>query len=67
MDVVRELEEGEDGYSPELWKKMAGLGWMGLNIPEDYDGMGMDFLDLIVDSKTPGIRVGVVPTTGLEK
>ena len=47
-DVVRELEESEEGYSLELWEKMAGLGWMGLNISEDYDGMGMDFLDLIV-------------------
>ena len=47
-DVVRELEESEEGYSPELWEKMAGLGWIGLNIPEDYDGMGMDFLDLII-------------------
>jgi alkylation response protein AidB-like acyl-CoA dehydrogenase len=47
-DLVRELEESEEGYSPELWKKMAGLGWIGLNIPEDYDGMGLDFLDLII-------------------
>ena len=47
-DVVRALEESEEGYSPELWEKMAGLGWIGMNIPEDYDGMGMGFLDLIV-------------------
>jgi len=47
-DIVRELEESEEGYSPELWQKMAELGWIGLNIPEDYDGMGMNFLDLMV-------------------
>ena len=47
-DVVRELEESEEGYSPELWGKMAELGWIGLNIPEDHDGMGMDFLDLFI-------------------
>ncbi|MFH1490980.1 MAG: acyl-CoA dehydrogenase family protein [Pseudomonadota bacterium] len=47
-DLVRELEESEVGYSPELWEKMAGLGWMGLNIPEDYEGMGMGFLDLAI-------------------
>jgi alkylation response protein AidB-like acyl-CoA dehydrogenase len=46
--LVRELEEDERGYSPELWKKMAGLGWMGLAIPEEYDGMGMTFQDLTV-------------------
>lgn len=46
--LVRELEEDEKGYSPELWRKMAELGWMGLVIPEEYDGMGMTFLDLAV-------------------
>jgi alkylation response protein AidB-like acyl-CoA dehydrogenase len=45
---VRELEEDEKGYSPEIWKKMAGLGWMGLVIPEEYDGMGMTFQDLTI-------------------
>ena len=47
-DVVRELEESEEGYSPELWQKIAELGWIGLNIPEEYDGMGMNFLDLVI-------------------
>ena len=47
-DKVRELEESEDGYSEEMWKKMAELGWTGLVIPEDYDGEGGEFLDLIV-------------------
>jgi len=46
--MARELEEDEKGYSPEVWGKMAGLGWMGLAIPEEYDGMGMTFQDLTV-------------------
>ena len=47
--LVRELEEDEEkGYSPEVWKKMAELGWMGLVIPEEYDGMGMTFQDLAI-------------------
>ena len=46
--LVRELEESDKGYSPELWKKMAELGWMGLVIPEDYEGMGYGFQDLTV-------------------
>ena len=46
--LVRELEEDEKGHSPELWQKMAELGWMGLVLPEEYDGMGMTFMDLII-------------------
>jgi len=46
--LVRELEKSEKGYSPELWKKMAELGWMGLVIPEEYEGMGYTFQDLTV-------------------
>jgi len=45
---VRELEEDEKGYSPEMWKEMADLGWTGLIIPEEYGGMGMTFQDLTV-------------------
>ncbi len=46
--LVRELEQSEKGYSPELWKKMAELGWMGLIIPEEYEGIGYTFQDLAV-------------------
>jgi len=46
--LVRELEKSEKGYSPDLWKKMAELGWMGLVIPEEYEGMGYTFQDLTV-------------------
>src|SRR3990172_8870134 len=45
---VREMEEDEKGYTPELWKKMAELGWQGLIIPEQSGGQGFEFLDLIV-------------------
>jgi len=46
--VVKEIEESEQGYSPELWKEMAELGWMGLVFPEKYGGSDMNFLDLAV-------------------
>ena len=46
--LVRKLEEDKKGYSPELWRKMADLGWMGLVLPEQYNGMGMGFMDLVI-------------------
>src|SRR5256714_4026629 len=45
--VVRRLMEADDSYDPALWKKLAGLGWPALGIPEQYGGVGT-FLDLIV-------------------
>lgn len=46
--LVRDMEEDEKGYVPELWRKMAELGWQGLPFPEQYGGGGGDFLDLAV-------------------
>ncbi|MDY6967557.1 MAG: acyl-CoA dehydrogenase family protein [Spirochaetota bacterium] len=42
--VVIELEDDEKGFIPELWRKMADLGWMGLILPPEYGGSGADFL-----------------------
>ena len=48
-EVVRNLlYQDAKGYSPEMWKKMADLGWLGLVFPEEYDGIGSSFLDLSV-------------------
>ena len=45
---VKEMEESEAGYSPELWGEMAELGWMGLAFPGKYGGGDMSFVDLAV-------------------
>ncbi|MBI4765337.1 MAG: acyl-CoA/acyl-ACP dehydrogenase [Deltaproteobacteria bacterium] len=47
-EFVRKMAEDEKGYTPELWKGMADLGWMGLLLPEEYGGFGGQFLDLAV-------------------
>jgi len=46
--LVREMEEDQRGYSPELWKKMADQGWLGIAFPPEYGGTGFSFLDLCV-------------------
>ncbi|MCH2669806.1 MAG: acyl-CoA/acyl-ACP dehydrogenase [Gammaproteobacteria bacterium] len=47
-DYVREMEEDERGYTPELWQKLAEQGWLGLIIPEKYGGVELEYQDLIV-------------------
>jgi alkylation response protein AidB-like acyl-CoA dehydrogenase len=46
--ALKELEDSNAGYSPEMWEQMVELGWMALPFPEEYGGAGMGFLDLAV-------------------
>ena len=46
FDVVRAMEGDEQGYTPELWRSMTELGWLGLVVPEKYGGAEGSFLDL---------------------
>jgi len=45
---VREMEEDERGYSPQLWHQIAELGWIAVPFPEKYGGVNGSFIDLIV-------------------
>ena len=60
LTLVREMEEDSRGYTDELWRQIAGLGWTGIAFPEQYGGTGGSFLELAVlleeigRSLTPG-------------
>lgn len=54
---TRELEKDAKGYDPALWQKMAELGWLGFNIPEDYEGMGYSFEDLTMHIEEVGKNI----------
>ena len=45
-EMIREMETDEKGYSPEIWEKISRIGWMGLLVPEVYDGAEMGLLDM---------------------
>ncbi|MFO8101695.1 MAG: acyl-CoA dehydrogenase family protein [Dehalococcoidia bacterium] len=47
-EKVKEIEFDPLGYSPELWKKMAELGWCGLTIPEKYGGAEFGLMELVM-------------------
>jgi alkylation response protein AidB-like acyl-CoA dehydrogenase len=48
MTYVRQMMEDDRGFRDEQWAKMAELGWMGLILPEEHGGAGLDFVDMIV-------------------
>lgn len=45
---VRAMEEDQRGYTPEMWRKLAEQGWLGLIFPEQHGGIGLGFLDLAI-------------------
>lgn len=45
---LRALHDSDLGYSAGMWRKMAGLGWLGLMMPEEYGGVGGTLVDLAV-------------------
>jgi len=52
--LVRECETNDNGYSTELWRKMADLGWLALPFPNSAGGFDMGAVDLVVLAKELG-------------
>ncbi|MEO8603345.1 MAG: acyl-CoA dehydrogenase family protein [bacterium] len=48
MTYVRRMMDDEHGFADAQWQKMAGLGWTGLIIPEEYGGAGLNMVDMVV-------------------
>jgi alkylation response protein AidB-like acyl-CoA dehydrogenase len=46
--AVRRLMDDERGYDPDLWRKFAELGWLGMVIPEEFGGAGLSYVDLVL-------------------
>jgi alkylation response protein AidB-like acyl-CoA dehydrogenase len=45
---VRELREDAIGFSKDVWKKMAELGWLGMIFPEKVGGQEMGMVESVV-------------------
>src|SRR5688572_17195475 len=37
---------GRKPHNPDLYKKMADLGWLGISVPEEYGGSGGGMVDM---------------------
>jgi alkylation response protein AidB-like acyl-CoA dehydrogenase len=52
---INELADGEPGWEPAVWPRLAELGWLGLSVPENLGGAGMGLLeDAVVFEETAG-------------
>lgn len=45
---TRAMESDERGFTDEIWRAMAEMGWLGMIVPESWGGAGMRFTDLAV-------------------
>jgi alkylation response protein AidB-like acyl-CoA dehydrogenase len=47
---IRQLRDAADGdgFSRDLWREMAELGWAGIVLPEAAGGLGLGYMDLMV-------------------
>jgi alkylation response protein AidB-like acyl-CoA dehydrogenase len=41
---LRALRDAGEEWSPELWTNMAEMGWTGIVIPEEYDGLEFGYV-----------------------
>jgi alkylation response protein AidB-like acyl-CoA dehydrogenase len=48
LEEVRKISESSEGFSRELWKQIAELGWLGLTVPEEHGGSELGWVDLVV-------------------
>jgi alkylation response protein AidB-like acyl-CoA dehydrogenase len=53
--------DGEQPYDRQLWKGLAGMGFLGVAIPEEFGGAGAGHLELCVIAEEMGRALAPVP------
>ncbi len=61
VSVARDMEADPLGYAPDLWRKMAELGWLSFAIPPAYGGDGAPLTQLGLLVEEIGRAVAPVP------
>jgi alkylation response protein AidB-like acyl-CoA dehydrogenase len=59
--AVRAVLDGKAPYDRELWKGLAEMGFLGVAIPEEFDGAGAGHLELCVIAEEMGRALAPVP------
>ncbi len=63
VSALRELRDSgsEDGFSRELWAKMAAMGWAGILVPEEYGGADFGMVGAGVVAEEMGKQLTATP------
>jgi acyl-CoA dehydrogenase len=58
---LRQAANAERGFDADLWREVAELGWLSLDVPEEYGGMGREGLERCVLSEELGRSLAPIP------
>jgi alkylation response protein AidB-like acyl-CoA dehydrogenase len=60
-ETIRELSDSERGFTDEQWRQIAELGWPGVIVPEEHDGLGLGAVELVVIQEEMGYALAPSP------
>lgn len=60
-DRARSVLEGSEPYDRALWREVAGMGWTGAAVPEEYGGAGLGHLGVCVLAEELGYAIAPIP------
>src|SRR5436305_10976667 len=61
LELVRQLAEDERGFTDEQWREVVELGWPGVIVPEDFGGLGLGAVELVVIMEELGYALAPSP------
>ena len=59
--TVRRLAEDERGFTDQQWQELVELGWSGVIVPEERDGLGLGMIELVVIAEEMGYALAPSP------
>lgn len=59
--AVRAVLDSQSNYDAELWQKIVEMGWTATVIPEEFGGLGLSYLELVVIAEELGRSLAPVP------
>jgi alkylation response protein AidB-like acyl-CoA dehydrogenase len=60
-EAVRAVVDAGGGYDRGLWKALSDQGWIGVEAPERFGGLGLSMVEVAVLAEELGRRVAPVP------
>tara|TARA_B110000196_G_scaffold305632_1_gene303434 strand:+ start:350 stop:1462 length:1113 start_codon:yes stop_codon:yes gene_type:complete len=58
---AREVLEGDQTHDESLWRSVVEMGWTATTIPEEFDGLGLGYLELCVIAEELGRSLAPTP------